>query len=137
MLSRRSMIHLSAGLLAAGATTRVQAGAGQLSHLWGGLELIDSQGEVFRLADIPQWVKLVKLWANWCSGCLAEMPALMTFAKTFDGNGQVLLISNPDYWQRDQLTARRLKLPFRLATLSPANAAASNRAALRAMWETG
>lgn len=82
------------------------------------------------MADVSQRLKLVKLWANWCSACLVEMSSLAAFSKAFGDEAEILLVSNPDDWQRDQLTARRRQLPFRLATLSPANSASAVRAAL-------
>jgi peroxiredoxin len=133
MLARRSLLQLSAAAVVAGATTAraAEPQASRLAQLWAGLEFVDAQGQTFRLGDIPQRLKLVTLWANWCSGCLVEMPSLAGFTKTFgDQNAQVLLVSNPDDWQRDQLVARRLKLPFRLATISPGNSTASARAVL-------
>jgi thiol-disulfide isomerase/thioredoxin len=131
MLSRRSVVQASAALLFANPAIAAQTQAAYLAQLWGGLDLIDSQGQTFRLADIPQRLKLVKLWAHWCSACLVEMPSVVAFAKSFgDETTEVLLVSNPDDWQRDQLAAQRLKLPFRLATLSPANSVSSTRAVL-------
>ena len=131
MLSLRALVRLSAAVLVAPAVAQAQPAPGALVRLWSGLELIDSQGQTFRLADIPQRLKVVKLWANWCSACLIEMPSLTAFTKAFgEHQAQILLVSNPDDWQRDQLAARRLKLPFRLATLSPTNVVSSSRAAL-------
>jgi thiol-disulfide isomerase/thioredoxin len=116
-------------MMLAGEITRARAQS--LAQLWGELELVDSQGRTFHLADIPQRLKLVALWAHWCSGCLVEMPSLAAFANSFSNErALVLLVSNPDDWQPDQLVAHRLKLPFRLATVSPTNPAALSRAAL-------
>ena len=43
---------------------------------------------------------------------------------------EVLLISHPEYWVRDQQAALSRGVPFRLATLSTSNAQAVTQAAL-------
>jgi len=131
MLSRRSMLTLSAAAVLASREAAAESQVARMSQLWGGLELLDPEGRSFRLADIPQQLKLVKLWAHWCPGCLVEMPSLAALAKALgEQRAQVILVSHPDDWRRDQLVAQRLKIPFRLATVSPANRSGAVRAAL-------
>ena len=131
MLSRRLLFALSGAAALTTAAARAQSRNSGLSRLWTGLEFMDSEGQRFGLADIRQPLKVVQLWANWCPACLGEMSSLVSLAKNLgEQRAQVLLVSNPEDWRRDQLAAQRLKLPFRLATLSPNNSSTDTRAAL-------
>src|SRR4051794_41938194 len=117
MLARRSLLRLSAAGLGVGRTAAAQSESARISEVWAGLQLVDTAGRSFRLADLPQPLKLVKLWAHWCAGCLAGLPALAALAKTIGAeNAHIVLVSHADDWRRDQLAAERLQLPFRLAT---------------------
>ena len=86
--------------------------------VWSGLALIDQTGTGFQLGDRGP-LTFVNLWAHWCSACLSEMPSLEGMAARVKLD--VVLLSHPDNWARDQDAAARRRLPFRLATLSPAN----------------
>ncbi len=50
------------------------------------------------------------------------MPSLEALAAKMPASQMdIVLLSHPDNWARDQDAAARRRLPFRLATLSPAN----------------
>ena len=87
--------------------------------VWSSLALVDQAGVGFQLGDRGRPLTFVNLWAHWCSACLSEMPSLEGLAAKLPID--IVLLSHPDNWARDQDAAARRRLPFRLATLSPAN----------------
>ena len=131
MLSRRLFLG-SVAAVAAGANAASAQGSGsQMGQVWAGLELVDAAGQAFRLSSLKPRLKLFKLWANWCPGCLIEMPSLVSLAEALGrDNLDVVLISNPDDFRRDQAAAQRFRVPFRLATPSSANRPDLVRAAM-------
>ena len=132
MLSRRSLFALSAAAVLTAETAAAQPRPSPVSQLWSSLEFIDREERTFSLAEIQQPLKLIQLWAHWCPACLGEMGSLAALARSLgEQRAQVLLVSNPDDWRRDQLAAQRLRLPFRLATpLTGKRAGADPRRAL-------
>jgi len=51
------------------------------------------QDEPVTLASFRGKPLIVNLWATWCAPCLAEMPALDTFAKSTGDKAQVIAVS--------------------------------------------
>ena len=130
MLSRRMFMAASTVALT-GRGADAKAETLSLSRLWSGLEFVDATGRAFRLSDMQQPLKLVNLWASWCSACLVEMQSFETLARVLgEQNLKVLLVSNPEDWRRDQLCAQRLRLPFQIVTLPPTNPTEIIRSAL-------
>lgn len=122
MLTRRLFLGSAAAVAAGARAAAAQPAVSPLAQLWAGLELEDVAGQAFRLADLKPRLKLIKLWAHWCPGCVMEMPSLIALADAVGrDNLEVVLVSDPDDFRRDQATALRLKLPFRLATASSQN----------------
>ena len=126
MVSRRVFLSgLAAGVLGASRPSL----ASPLTNLWQGIDLQQPDGRLFQLRDIQRRVVVVKLWANWCPACLGELASLTAMAGVLDPMVEIVLVSHPEFWERDQRTARARGVPFRLATLaantSPGVAAAA------------
>src|ERR1700712_1905697 len=99
--------------------------------IWPDIDLLDANERKFQIRDASSALTLVKLWANWCPACLGEIPALKSMmAAVGPTKIEVILISHPEYWPRDQQTARSQRIPFCLATPSSSNPRAAIQAAL-------
>lgn len=98
--------------------------------LWHGLALEDTEGRSFQVGSGAAKLTLVKMWANWCPGCLAEMPSLVAMAAALVPRVEVVLLSHPDWWAQDRAAARRRGIPLRLAVPSRANDPSVVQAAL-------
>lgn len=113
--------HASAGIVAPPASA------------WADLELLDGQDRRFRLGDTEKPFTLIRLWANWCAVCMAELGAMPSVATALAASGvQTILVSNPPDWSRDHQIARDHGITLRCARPSPANRAAVVRADLMA-----
>ncbi len=120
----------STALRAQGAAIESSGGAA-LTRLWQGLELVDTDDNVFSIKDATRPLTLIKLWANWCPVCISEIDQLGRVvaalgAQTLD----VLLVSHPNWWQEDQAVAQRSGIRFRLATPALRNGRGRIQAAL-------
>jgi cytochrome c biogenesis protein CcmG/thiol:disulfide interchange protein DsbE len=67
--------------------TRIRAGGltavGQRPAM-GELQLVDAQGNGWRLKDHRGQAVVINLWATWCGPCLEETPALVRAAREVD-----------------------------------------------------
>lgn len=132
-LSRRAFLAAApaAGLAAsvpASAWAREPASA-QLA-MWRGLVLEDKDGRTFQVGSGAAGLTLVKMWANWCPGCLAEMPSLVALAAAMGSRLEVVLLSHPGWWAQDRAVARQRGIPLRVAVPSAVNDEAVVREAL-------
>ena len=120
-LSRRSF----AVGVAASASTRVKSVVAlpyqSETDVWTGSVLLDQDGRSFGLSDLERPLTILKLWAGWCPACASELPQLATVAPKLGRNVEVVLVSHPQYWTADLVTAQHRQLPFRLATFAPSN----------------
>lgn len=129
-LMRRSLLTML-GASVISHTTSAMAAEDPQSELWRNVELLGQGGQRFRASEGRTPLRLLTLWAHWCPACFGEMPALASLVPTLGPDAiEVLLVSHPQYWVRDQEAARQRQLPFALATLSPANSPALVEAAL-------
>ena len=55
--------------------------------------LTSPEGDVLNLAALQGRPVLVNLWATWCAPCVKEMPLLDALAQEYDGQLQVVTIS--------------------------------------------
>lgn len=132
-IARRSFLAGSSALAVMSiAGARAESPADEpVGALWRGLDLLDVNGRTFQIGDVRAPLTLIKLWANWCPACWGEMPSLKALTAAVGPQDiEVLLISHPEYWVRDQQAALSRGVPFRLATPSPSNARAVMQAAL-------
>lgn len=76
-------------------------------------------GGAFALEGFRGRALLVNLWANWCGNCLAEFRSMAQLQQAAGGSRQfaVVLVSQPQEWEKDQALARQTRLPFPLAVL--------------------
>lgn len=98
--------------------------------VWRGIEFEDQGGRGFQLGSGPAPLTLVAMWAHWCPACLSEMPSLAALAASMGSQVDVLLVSHPEYWERDKAVAQQHRIPHRMATPSRRNAPAVLAAAL-------
>ena len=57
-------------------------------------EILDADGQMFRIDDFKGMPVLVNFWATWCAPCIAELPALRQAAISLsDMNLVILLVS--------------------------------------------
>ena len=121
-LARRALLAGAAAAFAVpgAAEARLRPGQGQ-EGLWRGIEFEDRDGRTFQFGSGTAPLTLVTLWAHWCPACLSEMPSLAALSATLGQQLDVLLLSHPEYWERDKAAALRQHIPHRLATLSPYN----------------
>lgn len=119
--SRRALLAGLAVSAACGPLPRAEASepASPKAALWAGLALIDAQGRGFTLGQIGAPALLVQLWAHWCPVCWNEMGALAELERQH--RDKVVLVSHPQWWERDRAMAQARGLPFTLATLDRAN----------------
>ena len=132
-ITRRSFAALAASSLGMGALRPAMAGPSRFqpeTDVWTGSVLLSREGQSFVLGDLTQPIVVLKLWANWCPVCAAELPQLQTMAATLGRSAEVILVSHPQWWSADQASARRQELPFRLATFAPSNPASIVQQAL-------
>jgi len=129
-MSRRLLVGGGASFLGLLSRPALAADAG-LSRAWAELVLEDEDGAEFRVADLDAPLKLVKLWAHWCPGCLAEIASLTGSGRALSRQGvSTLFVSQAEDWARDREVAHRYGLPFRLARPSPHNASGTVASAL-------
>ena len=127
MTNTRRNFLTSAGAAALFATTIGKAQAqsaaeNSLASLWKELELVDSNGDSFSIAQSRKPLTLIKLWANWCPVCINELAKLDTLvAAVGPQNLDVVLISHPSWFAGDQETAASRGVRFKLATPSRSN----------------
>lgn len=60
-------------------------------------ELTDVNGKVHKLSDYRGKKVYIKMWASWCSICLAGLPEIDELSKTPSDEYEVLTIASPDY----------------------------------------
>ena len=53
--------------------------------------LADPQGQRYTLSSLRGKAVLINIWATWCPPCQAEMPALETYYRQYQGQGLVVL----------------------------------------------
>ena len=130
--TRRAFAAATAAWLASRAlpAEAVPSRNGADTGVWTGSVLLDGDGRSFVLTDLQAPLVLLKLWAGWCPACAQELPQLTTLAAAMGRSVEVVLISHPQYWDADQIAARRRKLPFRLATFAPSTPSAVTEQAL-------
>lgn len=133
-LARRSFLAAAAAAVAAvsapaAARTRLPAEQGD-NGLWRGIAFQDRDGRTFQLGSGQAPLTLVTMWAHWCPACLSEMPSLTALSTALGPQLDVLLVSHPEYWERDQAAAQHRRIPHRMATLSSYNAPGVLEAAL-------
>ena len=97
------------------------------SGLWRSIEFEDRDGRAFQLGSGQPGagsapLTLVAMWAHWCPPCLSEMPSLTAVAAALGPQLDVLLVSHPEYWERDKAVAVQHRVPHRMATPSSRNA---------------
>ena len=76
-------------------------------------------GRRFTLDGFRGRALLVNFWANWCVNCRAEFGSILQLQQAAGGPGQlaVVLVSQREFWQKDQSLARQIGLSFPLAML--------------------
>ena len=123
-LSRRSLLAFTgAGAVIATSPARAQTRGSDRADvgLWHGVAFEDKDGRTFQLRDGSARLMLVTMWAHWCPACLSELPSLAGLSAALGSQLDVLLLSHPEYWRQDQVTAKRWRIPHRMATLSSYN----------------
>ena len=129
-IGRRSVLAGLATSLLFGSKSPAYAGAGPDDTSWSGIELIDSEDCRFRVDDLAKPFTLIKLWAHWCPACLRDLASLPGAAPALDPRLDVVLVSHPNEWARDQEVSREHRLPFRTARPSAGNAQSRVQSAL-------
>src|SRR5208337_2497724 len=56
-------------------------------------QLKDTDGKIWRLADLRGKVVLLNLWASWCETCKEELPSIQNLIKINKGNEALTFIS--------------------------------------------
>jgi thiol-disulfide isomerase/thioredoxin len=111
--------------------TATKARAYQTASPWGDLELLDADDRSFRVNELPKPLTLIKLWANWCSVCLRELDSVARIEDAVGAaNIDIILVSNPEDWARNQHLARARGLTIRSARPSADNPVSAIRDAL-------
>jgi len=58
-----------------------------------GIHLKDTNHHTHIIDDLESSLTLVHFWATWCSPCIKELPALLTFMERQDNNRSLILIA--------------------------------------------
>lgn len=131
LITRRSALAGSLALVLGQQAKGEGRSTQSIDAVWQGIELSDVTGSTFQIRDCRATLTLVKLWANWCPACLVEMQTLKSLVTAMGPRDiEVILVSHPEYWSRDQLVARNQGFAFRLATPAPNTALATIQAAM-------
>ena len=56
-------------------------------------EVKDTEGKLWRLADLRGKVVLLNLWASWCGTCKEELPSIQNLINIEKGNSKLIFIS--------------------------------------------
>lgn len=80
-----------------GVSTLGQIPAPQQGFLAPDFELMNSEGDTFRLADLRGQAVLVNLWATWCPPCREEMQTIEKIYQEFRDQGFTVLAINMTY----------------------------------------
>lgn len=56
-------------------------------------ELKDTDGRLWKLADLKGKVILLNLWASWCDTCKEELPSIQNLVNSEKGNDKLVFIS--------------------------------------------
>jgi len=56
-------------------------------------ELKDTDGKLWRLADLRGRVVLLNFWASWCETCKEELPSIQSLIDIEKGNSKLIFIS--------------------------------------------
>lgn len=69
----------------------------------GALNMLDLDGERFRLSDYRGKKIYMKFWASWCTICLASMEELEELSQDTDRDFEVVTVVSPSYGQEMNL----------------------------------
>lgn len=122
LLARRRLLSIAAGTLMAPMAAQARPEPEQAGGLWRSIEFEDRDGRTFQLGAGAAPLTLVAMWAHWCPACLSEMPSLAAVAAALGPQLDVLLVSHPEYWERDKAVAQQHRVPHRMAVPSSRNA---------------
>lgn len=77
------------------------------------MELVDTEGDIYRLSKMVGSVVLVNFWTTWCPPCIEEMPSLVRLSNSFAPSRFTILAVNVQEKQRRvKQFATRLGLVF-------------------------
>lgn len=81
--------------------------------------LRDVSGHEHILKEFPGQVVLVHFWAAWCPPCLAEVPEIIAFARHFEGNPKlkIVTISMDERWEEAEKVLPSAQLPKNMLSL--------------------
>ncbi len=57
-------------------------------------ELIDANGETYRISELRGHPLLINFWASWCGPCRLEMPAMERIYRQYQSQGFLILAIN-------------------------------------------
>ena len=94
--------------------------------------MLDSEDRSFRVDDFDKPFALIKLWAHWCPTCLRDLASLPQAAPALGAQADIVLVSHPNEWNRDQQVSRAHGMPFKTARPSAENGSSRVQSALLA-----
>ena len=131
-IDRRTMLAGLATSLVLSSRTTARAEQERTNTSWGGIELLDADDRSFSVDELDKPYALIKLWAHWCPTCLRDLASLPQAAPALAARLDVVLVSHPNEWARDQQVSREHGVPFRTARPSASNSWSRVQSALLA-----
>ena len=131
-ISRRTMLAGLATSLALSSRTAARASQESTNTSWSGIELLDAEDRSFTVDNLGKPFTLIKLWAHWCPTCLRDLASLPDAAPALAARLDVVLVSHPNEWARDQQVSREHGVLFKTARPSASNSRSRVQSALLA-----
>ncbi len=136
-IDRRALLAGLGASLLSGTAARAQSVAGEAvsgntaASPWSDIELLDADDRSFRVHEGAKPFTLIKLWAHWCPTCLWDLATLPRAAPALQARDiDIVLVSHPRDWLRNQAVARTHDVPLRTARPAASNGRSSIQSAL-------